>query len=89
MEHAFHESGKNTYSVEHADVRAAAESLEDLLAAAPHRIHAVLTDTGIQFADLPKAARDQRHAFVVYLSTEDAFYTASTIVIPSPTIPVA
>jgi transposase InsO family protein len=35
-------------------MRAAAAFLEALLAAVPYRIHTVLTDNGIQFADLPK-----------------------------------
>ena len=40
--------------VERADMRAAAAFLQSLIAAAPYRIHTVLTDNGIQFADLPK-----------------------------------
>jgi hypothetical protein len=40
--------------VEHADMRAAAAFLQALIAAVPYRIHTVLTDNGIQFADLPK-----------------------------------
>ncbi len=43
--------------VERADMRAAAAFLEALLAAVPYRIHTVLTDNGIQFADLPKNRR--------------------------------
>jgi hypothetical protein len=35
-------------------MRAAAAFLEALVQAAPYRIHTVLTDNGIQFADLPK-----------------------------------
>jgi hypothetical protein len=35
-------------------MRAAAAFLDALLAAVPYRIHTVLTDNGIQFADLPK-----------------------------------
>jgi hypothetical protein len=35
-------------------MRAAAAFLEALVAAVPNRIHTVLTDNGIQFADLPK-----------------------------------
>src|SRR6202008_1697997 len=40
--------------VERADMQAAATFLEALVAAVPYRIHTVLTDNGIQFADLPK-----------------------------------
>ena len=40
-----------------ADMRAAAAFLQALIAAVPYRIHTVLTDNGIQFADLPKNRR--------------------------------
>jgi len=43
--------------VERADMRAAAAFLEALVAAVPYRIHSVLTDNGIQFADLPRNRR--------------------------------
>ncbi|MGA7832213.1 MAG: IS481 family transposase [Terracidiphilus sp.] len=43
--------------VERADMRAAAAFLESLAAAVPYHIHTVLTDNGIQFADLPKNRR--------------------------------
>jgi transposase-like protein len=43
--------------VERADMRAAATFLESLVAAVPYHIHTVLTDNGIQFADLPKNRR--------------------------------
>jgi len=54
--------------VERADMRAAATFLRALIAAVPYRIHTVLTDNGIQFADLPKnrkgpTARWRGHAF--------------------------
>jgi hypothetical protein len=54
--------------VEKADMRAAAAFLEALLEAVPYRIHTVLTDNGIQFADLPKnrqgpTARFRGHPF--------------------------
>src|ERR1700748_762910 len=54
--------------VEHADMRAAAAFLQALIAAVPYRIHTVLTDNGIQFADLPKnrkgpTARFRGHPF--------------------------
>ena len=40
--------------VEKADMQAATAFLEALVGAVPYRIHTVLTDNGIQFADLPK-----------------------------------
>jgi hypothetical protein len=40
--------------VERADMQAASSFLEALLKAIPYRIHTVLTDNGIQFADLPR-----------------------------------
>jgi transposase InsO family protein len=54
--------------VERADMRAAAAFLEALVEAVPYRIHTVLTDDGIHFADLPKnrqgpAARFRGHPF--------------------------
>ena len=54
--------------VEKADVRAATAFLEALVEAVPYRIHTVLTDNGIQFADLPKnrqgpTARFRGHPF--------------------------
>src|SRR6195256_6170524 len=54
--------------VEKADMQAAAAFLEALVAAVPYRIHTVLTDNGIQFADLPKnrgglTARWRGHPF--------------------------
>ena len=54
--------------VEKADMRAAAAFLEALVAAVPYRIHTVLTDNGIQFADPPKnrkgpTARFRGHPF--------------------------
>ncbi len=54
--------------VEKADMRAAAAFLEALVWAVPYRIHTVLTDNGIQFADLPKnrgglTARWRGHPF--------------------------
>src|SRR5207302_1909659 len=39
---------------EKADRPTAARFLEALIAAVPYRLHTVLTDNGIQFADLPK-----------------------------------
>jgi transposase InsO family protein len=54
--------------VEKADMRTATTFLEALIAAVPYRIHTVLTDNGIQFADLPKnrqgpTARFRGHPF--------------------------
>ena len=54
--------------VEQADMRAASSFLEALLQAVPYRIHTVLTDNGIQFADLPRnrqgpTARFRGHPF--------------------------
>jgi len=54
--------------VEKADMRAATAFLEALVEAVPYRIHTVLTDNGIQFADLPKnrqgpTARFRGHPF--------------------------
>lgn len=54
--------------VERADMQAAAAFLEALVGAVPYRIHTVLTDNGIQFADLPKnrggiTARWRGHPF--------------------------
>jgi transposase InsO family protein len=43
--------------VQRADMRAASSFLEALLQDVPYRIHTVLTDNGIQFADLPKNRR--------------------------------
>src|SRR6202167_4503231 len=43
--------------VERADMMAAAAFLQALVAAVPYRIHTVLTDNGIQFADLPNNRR--------------------------------
>lgn len=54
--------------VEKADMRVAASFLEEVVEAVPYRIHTVLTDNGIQFADLPKdrqgpTARFRGHPF--------------------------
>jgi transposase InsO family protein len=54
--------------VEKADMQAAAAFLAALVEAVPYRIHTVLTDNGIQFADLPKnrqgpTARLRGHPF--------------------------
>lgn len=54
--------------VKKADMRAAAAFLDALVEAVPYRIHTVLTDNGIRFADLPKnrqgpTARFRGHPF--------------------------
>ena len=54
--------------VERADMQIASAFLEALVQALPYRIHTVLTDNGIQFADLPKnrnglTARFRGHPF--------------------------
>lgn len=43
-----------THLVEKADRKTAWEFLEHLLRAVPYRIHTILTDNGIQFADQPR-----------------------------------
>ena len=43
-----------TRLVDKADRRTAWEFLEHLPEAAPYRIHTILTDNGIQFADQPR-----------------------------------
>jgi hypothetical protein len=45
--------------VQRADMKAAATFLEALVEAVPYRIHTVLTDNGIQFADLPSVVRTE------------------------------
>lgn len=54
--------------VECATTRTASDFLEALVAAVPYEIHTVLTDNGIQFADIPKnrngpTARFRGHPF--------------------------
>ena len=54
--------------VERATTRTASDFLEALVAAVPYEIHTVLTDNGIQFADIPKhrtglTARIRGHPF--------------------------
>jgi len=54
--------------VECATTRTASDFLEALVAAVPYEIHTVLTDNGIQFADIPKnrtgrTARSRSHPF--------------------------
>jgi transposase InsO family protein len=53
---------------ERATTRTASDFLEALVAAVPYEIHTVLTDNGIQFADIPKnrngpTARFRGHPF--------------------------
>lgn len=54
--------------VERADTRTASAFLDELVTAVPYRIHTVLTDNGIQFADQPRnrngfTARFRGHPF--------------------------
>jgi transposase-like protein len=63
--------------VEKADMRAATAFLEALIEAIPYRIHTVLTDNGIQFADLPRTGRGQRHASAAIPSTGPASFMES------------
>ena len=66
--------------VEKADMQAAAAFLEALVGAVPYRIHTVLTDNGIQFADLPKNVEDLRQDGVDIPSIASVFVTASATV---------
>jgi len=50
--------------VEKADMRVAAAFLESLVEPVPHRIHTVLTDSGIQFVGLPKNRQGPTAAIV-------------------------
>jgi hypothetical protein len=72
--------------VERADMRAAAAFLETLIAAVPYRIHTVLTDNGIQFADLPTNRKGPTARFRGHPTTESVFCTASIIGGPNPII---
>jgi hypothetical protein len=65
--------------VEKADMRAAAAFLEALVEAVPYRIHTILTDNGIQFADLPRNRQGQPHVSAAIPSTGHAFNMASNI----------
>ena len=51
---------------------------EALIAAAPYHINTVLTDDGIQFADLPKKRRGSTPASVVTLLAGSVFCTSSS-----------
>jgi hypothetical protein len=73
--------------VEKADVRAATAFLEALIEAVPYRIHTVLTDNGIQFADLPKNRQGPPPASAAIPSIEPAMSTESNTASPSRTIP--
>jgi hypothetical protein len=72
--------------VERADMQAASSFLEALLEAVPYRIHTVLTDNGIQFADLPKNRQGPPPASVGIPSTECAITTASSTGSPNQII---
>ena len=71
---------------ERASARAAASLLEALTGAVPYKLHAVLTDNGTQFTDLPKTARKPPRCGAVIRSTAPADSTASSIGSPRPTI---
>lgn len=61
--------------------------LNELVEAVPYKIHTVLTDNGIQFADLRKNRTGPTPCGAAIPSIEPAGGTASSIVSPSPTIP--
>ena len=69
-----------------ADRPTAVAFLEALLRAVPYRLHTILTDNGIQFADLPKNRDGPTVASESIVSTRYAGPTASSIVSPSLTI---
>jgi len=64
--------------VERAGMRAAAAFLESLIEAVPYRIHSVLTDNGIQFADLPKNRQGQPHTSAAIPSTGSVSFMAQS-----------
>src|ERR1700758_4922016 len=64
--------------VERADMQAAARFLQALVAAVPYRIHTVLTDNGIQFADLPKNRKGPTARFRGHPFDRSVFGMAST-----------
>jgi hypothetical protein len=77
--------------VEKADVRAATAFLEALIEAVPHRIHTVLTDNGIQFADLPKnrqgpTARFRGHPFDRTCHVHGIEHPSPSRTIPGPMV---
>ena len=51
-------------------------SLKALIAAVPYRLHTILTENGIQFADLPRNAMVGRRATGFIASTKFAMSTA-------------
>ena len=61
--------------------------LREVVAAFPYRLHTVLTDNGMAFADLPKYRDGRRHGGWGTSSTASAASTASSTSSPSPTIP--
>ncbi len=65
--------------VDRATTRTASDFLEALVAAVPYKIHTVLTDNGIQFADIPKNRNGPTARFRGLRSTEHAGDTASSI----------
>jgi transposase-like protein len=73
--------------VDRADMRAVAAFLQALIAAVPYRIHTVLTDNGVQFADLPKNRMGPTARFRGHPFTGSVFCTASTTGSPNRIIP--
>jgi transposase-like protein len=69
--------------VERADRQAAAAFLEALVEAVPYRIPTVLTDNGIQFAELPKKRQGQPPAGVAIPSTGSVSFMESNPDSPS------
>ena len=77
--------------VERADMQAAARFLQALIAAVPYRIHTVLTDNGIQFADLPKnrngpTARFRGHPFDRFCLVHGIGHRLTNPIIPGRTV---
>ena len=70
-----------------ADTQAAIAFLTSLLEAVPYRIHTVLTDNGIQFANLPKNRGGLTARWRAIPSTGYAIFTESNTASRSPTIP--
>lgn len=65
--------------VERATTATASDFLEALVAAVPYEVHTVLTDNGIQFADIPKSRSGPTARFRRHRSTGHAGDTASSI----------
>ena len=61
-----------------ANTATAVAFLDELIEAIPYKINVVLTDNGIQFADLPKTAQDRPQLGAAIPSIEPARGTASS-----------